>query len=129
MKTILIDTDIVINFLRGKEKARDFLLSVAEDCTLCCSVITIAEIYAGMREQEKEKTDDLLDSLNIIEVNRTIAEKAGRYRSEIRSQKLELDDCIIAASAFHLSALLATSNEKHYPMTDIVKTILPTNNE
>jgi predicted nucleic acid-binding protein len=126
MKIILIDTDIVINFLRGKENARDFLLSVAEDCTLCCSVITITEIYAGMREQEKEKTDDLLDSLNIIEVNRAIAEKAGRYRSEIRSQELELDDCIIAASAFHINALLATSNERHYPMTDIVKTILPT---
>ena len=126
MKTILIDTDIIINFLRGKENARNFLLSVAEDCTFCCSVITIAEIYAGMREQEKEKTDDLLDSLNIIEVNRTIAEKAGRYKSKIRSQELELDDCIIAASAFHSNALLATGNAKHYPMTDIVKTILPT---
>ena len=55
MKNILIDTDILIDFLRGKEKAREFLLSVEEENTLYCSVITIAEIYAGMHEVEKKK--------------------------------------------------------------------------
>jgi tRNA(fMet)-specific endonuclease VapC len=125
MKNILIDSDILIDFLRGKVTAREFLLSVAEENTLYCSVITVAEIYAGMREEEKEQTDDLLNSLNIVEVNRAIAEKAGRYKQQIRRQTLELDDCMIAASAFCLKALLVTSNGKHYPMSDIEKTIIP----
>jgi len=34
---------------------------------------------------------------------------------------LELDDCIIAATAFIKDAMLATGNVKHYPMTDIKK--------
>ena len=106
MKNILIDTDILIDFLRGKEKTREFLLSVEEENTLYCSVITVAEIYAGMREVEKEKTDDLLDSLNIVEINRAIAEKAGTNKHQIRRQILELDDCMIAASAFYLKALI-----------------------
>jgi predicted nucleic acid-binding protein len=126
MKNILIDTDILIDFLRGKEKAREFLLSVEEENTLYCSVITVAEIYAGMREVEKEKTDDLLDSLNIVEINRAIAEKAGTYKHQVRRQILELDDCIIAASSFYLKALLVTGNGKHYPMSDIEKTVIST---
>ena len=125
MKNILLDTDILIDFLRGKETAREFLLSVAEENTLYCSVITVAEIYAGMREEEKEKTDNLLDSLNILEINRTMAEKAGRYKYRIRRQTLELDDCIIAASAFSINAVLATGNGKHYPMPDIDKIVIP----
>ena len=126
MKNILIDTDILIDFLRGKKKVKEFLLSVAEENTLYCSVITVAEIYAGMREEEKEQTDDLLGSLNIVEINRAIAEKAGRYRHQIRRQQLELDDCMIAASAFYVKALLVTGNGKHYPMSDIEKTVIPT---
>lgn len=41
------------------------------------SAITVAEIYAGMRVDEREKTGELINSLNIIEVTREIAEKAG----------------------------------------------------
>jgi predicted nucleic acid-binding protein len=124
MKNILIDTDVLIDFLRGKETARRFFLSVAEENTLYCSVITVAEIYAGMREEEKEKTDDLLDSLNIVEITRAVAEKAGRYKHQIRRQALELDDCIIVANAFYVKALLVTGNGKRYPMNDIEKTVI-----
>jgi predicted nucleic acid-binding protein len=119
MKNVLIDTDILINFLRGKKNARNFLLSLSEENTLYCSVITVAEIYAGMYKEEKERTDDLVDSLNIVEINRAIAEKAGSYKYETRRQKLELDDCLIAASAFYIKAALATGNGKHYPMPDV----------
>jgi predicted nucleic acid-binding protein len=89
-------------------------------------VITVAEIHVGLREHESEKTDDFPDSLNIVEVNARIARKAGQYKREGKSRKLELDDCIIAASAFDLGALLATGNGKLYPMEDIDKTIVST---
>jgi predicted nucleic acid-binding protein len=121
MKRILLDTDVLINFLRGQEKTRDYLGSVLEEADLCCSAIAVAEIHAGMKEHERTKTTELLDSLTIIDVTREIAEKAGVYKRTIRSQGLELDDCIIAATAFIKHAMLATGNVKHYPMTDIRK--------
>jgi len=40
MRNILIDTDVLINFLRGKEKARHFLESAVQESVLLCSVIT-----------------------------------------------------------------------------------------
>ncbi len=124
MKSILLDTDVLINFLRGKEKARDYLASAIGEADLCCSAITVAEIHAGMKEQERAKTVDLLDSLTIIEVTRTIAEKAGTYKRTTRSHGLELDDCIIAATAFAKNAMLATGNDKHYSMADIKKSVV-----
>ena len=97
------------------------MLSLIDDSVLLCSAITVAEIYAGMKEQERGRTEDLIESLTVINVDREIAEKAGTYKMNIKSQSLELDDCIIAATAAVRKAALATGNEKHYPMSDIVK--------
>lgn len=121
MNNILLDTDILIDFLRGREKAREFLSSLVDEAALYCSVITIAEIFAGMREQERKKTEDFLNSFNIIELTKEIAERGGTYKNRIKKQTLELDDCIIAASAQSIGAILATGNIKHYPMSDIKK--------
>jgi len=124
MRTVLVDTDILINFLRGREKARQFLFSLIDDAAISCSAITIAEIFAGMRASEVQKTRDLMDNLDVIPVTREIAEQAGRYKGSIKSHSLELDDCIIAASAFVGKAILATGNGRHYPMEDIKKVVV-----
>ncbi len=124
MRYILVDTDILINFLRGKEKTKVFLARAAEESLLCCSAITVAEIFAGMREHEREKTVDLVNGLEVVDVTREIAEKAGAYKRNSKSQRLELADCLIAASAFVRQALLATANARHYPMSDVEKEIV-----
>jgi predicted nucleic acid-binding protein len=126
---VLLDTDVLINLLRGREKARLFIEKAASDGVVGCSVITVAEIYAGMKAHEKERTDALLDGLEIIEVTRSIAEKAGIYKANTKGHALELDDCIIAATAFYMKATLATGNGKHYPMKDIVKEVVKFSDE
>ena len=63
MKKFLIDSDILIDFLRGKESAKKYLIKLSENSPLYCSVVTISEIYAGMRKSEEEKTTVLLSSL------------------------------------------------------------------
>jgi predicted nucleic acid-binding protein len=125
MKNILVDTDVLINFLRGRQPAKAFLASAAQDSVLFCSVITVAELWAGMRPHETEITTQLIDSLNIVEVSREIAERAGSYKQSIKRQNLELMDCIIAASARTIGAALATCNVRHYPMPDIETTAIP----
>lgn len=124
MKKIVVDTDVLIDFLRGGKKVQEFLLSAVEESVIYCSAITVAEIHAGMRESERGKTMDLIDSLNIVDVTREIAEKAGTYRRHEKRQTIELDDCLIAATAFIKGAFLATRNVKHYPMDDIKKEIV-----
>ena len=119
MKRILVDTDVLIEFLRGNPVAKSFLLSINQSAEICCSAITVAEICSGIKAGEEEPTRALLDNLQVLDVTRDIAEKAGQYKRTIRSHALELDDCLIAASASIACAVLATGNGKHYPMRDI----------
>jgi predicted nucleic acid-binding protein len=118
-KNTLVDTDILIHFLRGRREAKDFLSLLLDRSQILCSSITVAEIFAGIRPGEEEKTRALVDNLLVLDVTREVAERAGHYRRTIRSQSLELDDCLIAATAFIHQSVLATGNGKHYPMRGI----------
>lgn len=119
MKNTLVDTDILINFLRGKKKAKDFLSMLLEESGIFCSAITVAEIAAGMLPAEEDRTKAFLGQIEVLDVTREIAEKAGYYKRSSRGRNLELDDCLVAATAFVHRAVLATGNGKHYPMKDI----------
>lgn len=119
MPSVVVDTDILIHFLRGNEKARRFLLSMAGEATPCCSAITVAEIHAGMRPSEKKATQDLLDSLVILPVIRKVAEVAGDLKQTTRQMRVELADCLIAATALMEGAALATGNRRHYPFQSL----------
>ena len=127
MKNTLVDTDILINFLRGKRKAKDFLSLLLEESAIFCSAITVAEIAAGMRPGEEERTNEFLGHIEVLDVTRKVAEKAGYYKRGVRGRNMELDDCLIAATAFVHKAVLATGNGKHYPMKDIKVTVVNTN--
>jgi predicted nucleic acid-binding protein len=124
MKSLLLDTDILINLLRGNAAARDFIADRLDEGELLCSVISIAEIWAGMRPHEETATRRLVDSLKVVEVSREIAEKAGAFRQGAKGHLLELDDCLIAATAACSGAQLATGNGKHYPMKEISKIVV-----
>lgn len=119
MSKVVIDTDLLIDVLRGREEVRGFLRNLTSRSIPCCSVISVAELYAGMRPEEQLATDQLLDALVIVPVNEEIGKLAGRYKREARGRRLELADCLIAATAYMEDATLATGNVKDYPISDI----------
>ena len=119
MAKLFIDSDVLIDFLRGDEKTREQLTQASEQMIPCCSVINIAEILTGMKKGEEEKTFDLIDSLSSFPVTQEIAELAGELKRTIRSHSLELDDCLIAATVLTEGGSLLTKNKKHYPMKDL----------
>jgi predicted nucleic acid-binding protein len=122
MSDYLLDTNILILYLRKTKGYYELLDSLAKDDTLYISAITRLEIIRGMKEREKEKTFDLLDSLETIDITIEIADKAGEL---IRSWKtrgiiLEDADALIAATSLHYDLSLVTTNVKHFPMPELV---------
>ena len=126
MPTQLLDTDILIDFLRGRAEARNLLASAEERGERpFISVVSVSEVWAGSRSAEKAATAALLSALGKIPVSEKIASIAGDYlRTYRRSHSVELADALIAATAADLTAVLITRNAKHYPMP-AVKVLKP----
>ena len=126
MSKVLLDTDVLIDLLRGREATQLFLQDLSRRATPCCSVISVAEIYVGMRPEEEAQTMLLLDGLLIVPLTREMAEVAGIFKRRSKSRQLELADCLIAATGFIEGAAVATGNVKDYPMPEI--TVIPARN-
>jgi hypothetical protein len=121
MKRYLLDTDVLIDHLRGEEKAHQFLGQLTPETSLVFySVISKAEIYSGVRPNEEKDVVFLFKSMNEVPVDGKTAEDAGKYRREfLATHGLLLPDALIAASAKSVQAALITLNKKHYPMGDV----------
>lgn len=117
----LIDTDIVIDFLRRRHYARKLLENWAGEGLLAISTLTHLEIYQGVKSGEEKATNVFLDGLISVAVDVPIARRAGRMLGELRSKgaTVGIADSIIAATALQLGAPLLTNNVEHYPFTDL----------
>lgn len=117
MQTVLIDTDVAIDFLRGEPYAQDLLLPLWEVSRAYLSVLTIYELYAGMKEKEREPTDDFIGACLIEPVSQQIAAKGGEWRALYREKGITLTtvDCLIASTALLQGHKIATRNVRHYP--------------
>ena len=111
----LIDTDVWIDFLRGEPQALSFVKQLPNEVAI--SSISVAELYAGVRDgSESQALSELLDTLEVIELNRDIAQIGGLIRRDMgKSHGLGLNDALIAATVVHRHACLYTLNIKHYP--------------
>jgi predicted nucleic acid-binding protein len=118
---VLVDTDVLIEFLRGNSKVKDMLAQeLMEGRRLFCSVITEAEILAGLRAGEERSVEGLLEKLESIPVTREIARTAGSLKQKYgKSQGLALPDALIAASAISHRLLLLTRNAKHFRFKEV----------
>ena len=119
---LLLDTDVLIDFLRKQVAARAFIVDAwAKRRPMFYSSVTVAELYAGIRPGENPALAGLLGSMVSVPLTDDIARTAGDYIREFRAQgvTLSIPDTIIAASAKMIGAELATLNTKHFPMTDI----------
>ena len=117
--TIVVDTSVLIDHLRGDERAHRTLRGAADDGErLVASVVTKVEILAGMRADEEPSTRLLMRVLDWIPVDDVIAEQAGQLANRhLRSHPgVDPVDYIIAATTRTLDAALWTRNIKHFPM-------------
>lgn len=115
MKKILLDTSVLIDFLRRKDKV-DTLLNKISNNEFYISIVTHTELYSGKSVwEEKEARRELEKLLSIIKVLPLITEIsqiAGKIKAYNNDRTLL--DCIIAATAIYHKLDLATLNTKDF---------------
>jgi hypothetical protein len=112
---MLIDTDVLIWYLRGNENAYEIVESYNG---FFISVVTYIELVQGMRN--KSELNELRNAFRnwntkIIYINEEISAKAMFYiERHFLSHSLELADALIGATAIVNGLSLLTGNTKHY---------------
>ena len=116
--TALIDTSILIDFLRGHTDAGKLLERERSAGVLHASEITRMEILTGMRPAEEEDTRALLSTLVWHPVDAVIAEEAGFLGRRWLASHHTIDsaDLAIAATAIRTATGLLTRDVRHFPM-------------
>ena len=116
---LLVDTSVLIDHLRGDERATNRLISAVEGGDELWSVAVVrTEIWAGARAGEEDAISELLAQLRWLEVTTDLADSAGRLaQAYLRSHPgVDTVDYLIAAAAQEIGARLLTQNVKHFPM-------------
>lgn len=120
--TALVDTSVLLDYLRGYPAAGELLERERELAPLHASEVTRLEILAGMRPAEWDRTQHLLSTLIWHVVDADVAEEAGALGRRWLPSHHSIDsaDLAIAATAIRAGARLLTLNVRHFPMfTDL----------
>lgn len=117
MSKILIDTSIIIDYLRQKDKNQTLLYYFGhQKYQLYTSIVTHTESYAGKsiweRKQAMEALEKIFSNIQILSLEEKISKRAGQLAAKYNN--LEIVDAIIAATALSSKLTLATSNIKDF---------------
>lgn len=118
---ILLDTTVLIDALRGRPAAeRIRQRRTRGDVPMVCA-INVEEVWRGALPGEEEVVATFFSGLRVVPLGVREGEMAGRWRRDhaTRGQTLHQADCLIAAAAVRMGAVLATGNPSDFPMPEV----------
>lgn len=122
MSAVLLDTTVLIDYLRGRVGARDRLRTVRErgDETYVCA-ISVEEVTRGVHPREDDAFVELLDGLLVAPLRIAEGRLAGYWRRSLarRGTNVSQSDALVAAASVGVGARLATGNPKDFPMRGV----------
>ena len=125
--TVLIETTILVDYLRRSSAAADYLDTARSQGNLICSAVTQAELIVGSRTRaELRAIDQLLTRFNIEPIDRNDSARALSWlRKYFYTRGVGFHDCLLGAASVRRRILIATLNEKHFKVLPGIKVIRP----
>lgn len=127
----LVDTDCVVDYLKGRPKAQELLDKLYHD-GLAISIITYGEVYEGIyfgrdSKQNEQIFGNFLHGVTILGISRPVAKRFALVRGKLRQngQMIGQPDILIAATAIEHNLTLLTRNAKDYQRIPDLKTLFP----
>lgn len=121
MVKFLLDSDVIIEFLRGKPQTIS-LINKLKDEEIGCSVLTLIEVKRGLFGKQEKVAEHLFRAMKIYPVTEKIGDIAVEFIKEWRKRgkTLQLIDTTIAATSVLNDLTLVTYNKRDYPMKELV---------
>jgi len=115
--TILLDTSILIDFFRKREKSKSILFQLTGQYRFSISVITAFEIKIGIQTAAQQNDYEIITrNIEFLPVDPDCVEEAAAIYKALKPKNalIELADLLIGATAVSNSLPLATLNQKHF---------------
>lgn len=120
MKRYFLETSVIINFLRGKEKTLETIENLEGE--LSSSFVCLAELYEGIYQiKEKQRAErgvlDFFSGLSeIYGIDEEIAKNFGQIRANLKQKGKVIEDLdiLLAATCLVYGLVLVTSNPRHF---------------
>jgi predicted nucleic acid-binding protein len=117
----LLDTDILIDWLKGKSWAKDFIWS--SDARLYCSSVTRKELLSkpNLKDSERQRILRLMRHIRVLNIDPVIAAAASELLHKYDHHPLHVNDALVAATAWVKQLPLITRNRKHYEFIEEIE--------
>ncbi len=122
---ILIDTSVVIDHFRKKNKQKSLLYELAKENILFLSAISKFEFLVGAKRTQIRQTKEIIGGFYILSFNSHVADVASDIAKKLRTKNkiIEFRDIFIAATAIANDMPLSTLNIKHFERIDALELI------
>ena len=114
----LIDTDVLIDALRGSGQSKRFLFEQHTQGGIQISVVSAMELIQGCRNAaERNSLLKSMSTWNVLPIGPSASLKAYEWMLSFSlSHGLEIPDALIAGTAAERNLVLFTRNTRHFQM-------------
>jgi tRNA(fMet)-specific endonuclease VapC len=120
---VCLDTTYIIDVIKGKVSIEK--LDKLETGTISIAAPTIVEVIRGLhikstqfniKHDEEEKIENILNSLNVLQLNKNSAKTAGKLHAKLinKGEDIGIIDIMISAICIENDETLITRNVKHF---------------
>ncbi|WP_353483774.1 type II toxin-antitoxin system VapC family toxin [Haliscomenobacter sp.] len=114
---VLIDTSIVIDYLRSYNRPQTVFSKLFGDNELYLSPISVFELFNGATsDAKKQDVEKICEQVIVLDFDLYTAKIASQIYLDLRTKNklIEFRDILIAATALQHTLPLATLNLKHF---------------
>ncbi len=119
----LVDTDVLIWALRGRQPVIDLLATLGQQASepLAISVISVFEVWAGRHESEEQMTAEFLAEFTHLGIDDEVALRAAELARFDRAcgHSPSVPDLFVAAAALANDLTLVTYNSRHFDYPEV----------
>ncbi len=120
LNSFTLDTDIVIEILRGNDSAMNKMESLPQETLINITGLTVYELYKGVlyigSKKLEEDLENFIQSVEVLQLDSFIERKAGEIYAYLKKNGEIISDAdiLIAATVLVNDSVLVTNNEEHF---------------
>lgn len=120
-KVILLDTSILIEYYRKKNKTKSTLFQLSKTySSFVISAVSHFEIYSGANPDQLDFWDNFFQQITILPFTAEVSTLAVKIDEALKKKRkqIAIPDLFIAATAIAHNVPIATLNKKHFERVD-----------